>query len=111
MTGLVSSFKVAGANKTAAYTMTATDDVVFCATTDAVTITLPDIADLANGKIFIIAKSGGGSNACTVAPDSGDFVNGVAGNYSAIDASGDSIILYNTGITGAEWQIVGSHIN
>jgi hypothetical protein len=66
------------AHKTAAYTLTDTDSIVTCdASAGAFTILLPSAVGIA-GRMYTIKKVDSSSNAVTVAPPSGQTIDGAA---------------------------------
>lgn len=90
---------------TSNYSATATDRNIFVNTTSAVTITLPSISSVHNGKRIYVADVLGGATA-TVNPNTGDLVYGQS---NSVELNGQwshaHLLAYKVGATGT-W-IVG----
>lgn len=74
--------------------------------TGAITLNLPSIATVGNGRTIPIIDSGynATTNNITIAPNGADKINNVVGNYM-ITASGTSLILKSNLLTG-NWEII-----
>ncbi len=92
----------ASTSVTAAYTVAAADDVVYCdATAGAYAVTL-QASGASAGQLAIIQKTDSSANAVTVTPTSPDTMDGLAS--VALSLQYDTIAVYGD---GTNWNIVG----
>jgi hypothetical protein len=109
----VNGLKIAAAAKTAAYTLTATDDFITCdSDSGAFTVTLPDCATNA-GKVFKIKKVGttfDTAKAVTIARAGSDtiFTTVASATSTTLNTPGEEIEIVSLGST--VWQVMSRRI-
>jgi len=96
--------RMRSASKTAAYTATVTDDILYVDTTTAFTITLPTAATF-SGRTLIIVKTTADFNACTIDADAAETIDGAT--TTTVNTQNEIVELYSNGTT---WTVLRRRI-
>ncbi|MFM7167293.1 MAG: hypothetical protein ACKO3T_18790 [Planctomycetaceae bacterium] len=87
--------------KTSNYSVSSTDSVVLCdATGGALTVTLPSAAGI-SGRQYSVKRTSGGTNAVTIATQSGETIDGAATRSLAAQYQSATVVS-----DGANWWVV-----
>lgn len=103
-----SSNSYSTASKTATYTLTSSDQVVFAnASAGAFTISFPAVASVDTGKWYILSREDNEiANVVTLDPDGVEQIGG--GTTSSLNTIGESVLVVNT---GTAWSVIARNIS